>query len=146
VFPLLPYLLGRRALIATLAVGGIGCSLQGRWWKVHHPLLVVQRLRQLAFGALGAIYLVGSLVGVSGVGCRPPASSGRHQSERAALAGGADMFSGQPRSGRRWRLASGSHVVQAHVEIEIVFGVKTHHRIPRPTVTAGSTNAPDPAG
>jgi VIT1/CCC1 family predicted Fe2+/Mn2+ transporter len=70
-FPLLPYLFGLRSLVAALAVGGIGLFAAGAlvarfttrsWW--------FNGLRQLAFGviAAGATYLVGSLIGVSGIG------------------------------------------------------------------------------
>jgi VIT1/CCC1 family predicted Fe2+/Mn2+ transporter len=70
-FPLLPYLFGVRSLLVALAVGAVGLFAAGAvvgkfttraWW--------FNGLRQLAFGAIaaGATYLVGSLIGVSGIG------------------------------------------------------------------------------
>jgi VIT1/CCC1 family predicted Fe2+/Mn2+ transporter len=70
-FPLLPYLFGLRSLLVALGVGGVGLFAAGAlvarfttrsWW--------FNGLRQLAFGAIaaGATFLVGSLIGVSGIG------------------------------------------------------------------------------
>jgi VIT1/CCC1 family predicted Fe2+/Mn2+ transporter len=70
-FPLLPYLLGAHSLLLSLAVGGTGLFAAGvlvsrftarSWW--------FNGLRQLAFGviAAGATFIVGSLIGVGGVG------------------------------------------------------------------------------
>ena len=67
-FPLIPYALGFDSLPAGLAVGGVGLLIAGAaaakftrksWWK--------NALRQLVFGsiAVGATYLVGSLLGVA---------------------------------------------------------------------------------
>ncbi len=69
--PLLPYLLGSDQLWLALLVGGFGLFAAGaltarftnrRWWS--------SGLRQLVLGlaAAGATYLVGTLIGVSGVG------------------------------------------------------------------------------
>ena len=68
--PLIPYLLGYASLLAGLAVGAVGLFVAGAvaarfttrpWW--------LGGLRQLLFGAIaaGATYLVGSLIGVTGV-------------------------------------------------------------------------------
>ena len=69
--PLLPYLLGFSELWLALAVGGAGLFLAGaltsrftshRWWR--------SGLRQLLLGlaAAGATYLIGTAIGVSGIG------------------------------------------------------------------------------
>lgn len=67
-FPLIPYALGFDSLPAGLAVGGAGLLIAGAvaakftrksWWK--------NAVRQLLFGAIavGATYMVGSLLGVA---------------------------------------------------------------------------------
>ena len=69
--PLLPYFMGFTNLWLALASGGVGLFVAGvlvsrftrrAWWS--------SGLRQLTLGALaaGATYLIGSLIGVSGVG------------------------------------------------------------------------------
>jgi vacuolar iron transporter family protein len=69
--PLLPYLFGATALWLSVAVGGVGLFLAGAvtarftsrtWWT--------SGLRQLVLGvaAAGATYLIGKLIGVSGIG------------------------------------------------------------------------------
>jgi VIT1/CCC1 family predicted Fe2+/Mn2+ transporter len=69
--PLLPYLFGARALWLSLVVGGVGLFTAGAltsrftsrsWWG--------SGLRQFVFGLLaaGATYLIGKLIGVSGIG------------------------------------------------------------------------------
>lgn len=69
--PLLSYLVGASELWIALAVGGLGLFVAGaltarftnrRWW--------VSGIRQLLLGlaAAGATYLIGRLIGVSGVG------------------------------------------------------------------------------
>lgn len=69
-FPLVPYLLGFASLVAGLAVGAVGLFAAGAvaarfttrpWW--------LGGLRQLLFGAIAAVatYLVGSLIGVTGI-------------------------------------------------------------------------------
>lgn len=68
IVPLIPYLLGYSSLTAGLVVGGLGLLGAGAlaalftvqpWWR--------NAVRQLCFGAIavGATYLVGSLIGVS---------------------------------------------------------------------------------
>jgi VIT1/CCC1 family predicted Fe2+/Mn2+ transporter len=69
--PLLPYLLGAGVLWAALAAGGVGLFAAGAavarftnrpWWR--------SGLRQLVLGAAaaGVTYLIGRLVGASGIG------------------------------------------------------------------------------
>ncbi len=69
--PLLPYIVGARELWLSLVVGGAGLFVAGaltarftsrRWWS--------SGLRQFALGlaAAGATYVIGKLIGVSGIG------------------------------------------------------------------------------
>jgi vacuolar iron transporter family protein len=67
VFPLIPYLLGFASLAAGLAVGGVGLLLAGALASRFTTQSVVSAAsRQLLFGALaiGATYLVGSIIGI----------------------------------------------------------------------------------
>lgn len=70
VIPLIPYLLGYASLPAGLVVGALGLLGAGAlaavftiqpWWR--------NAVRQLCFGAIavGATYLVGSLIGIGGI-------------------------------------------------------------------------------
>jgi vacuolar iron transporter family protein len=69
--PLLPYLLGATALWLSLAVGGVGLFVAGALTaRFTNRTWYGSGLRQLLLGlaAAGATYVIGRLIGVSGLG------------------------------------------------------------------------------
>ncbi len=69
--PLLPYLFGSTALLLALAVGGVGLFGAGALTaRFTSRTWYASGLRQLVLGlaAAGATYLIGKLIGVSGIG------------------------------------------------------------------------------